>query len=142
MTARYALFASLDPHLWDIILDVLLLNVCTDADMFRLSFYPLFETFPCQCESTIRSWTGYYLRVHGPSDIQSRHSLFDCYRPPIDLIRYDTAMFQLAMTKRLANVDNPCRFADIRHAIHTPQHQPRPHTLSPPPPPGVKRPKR
>lgn len=131
MTDYYAIFASLEPRLWEIILQVLLFDVCMDADVFRHSFYPLFETFPRACESTVRSWTGYYLRVHGPPDFQFRHSLFDCYRPPLDLIRPDTELFQVNMSQRLAHVHDTYRFRMVEHAIH-PQHQKRPHAPSPP----------
>ena len=133
MTDYYAIFASLEPRLWELIIDVLLFSVWTDTNMFHTYFYPVFKIFPWMCESTIRrSWAGHYLRVHGPPNIQYRHCLFDCHRPPLDLIRDDAQQFKIVMTKRLANADNPCQ-SEVTPAIHPTQHQKRPRTLSPPP---------
>lgn len=45
---NYSLVETLGPHLWEIILDVLLRDA-QDNDQFHNAFYPILETFPMIC---------------------------------------------------------------------------------------------
>ena len=130
MTDYYALFGSFEPRLWDLIIDVLLYDVCTDVDMFQQYFYPVLETFPGMCESTINR-TYYYLRVHGPTDRFSPHYPFDSYNTAKDLIRDDAQKFKIAMAKRLAVRANQFQLPELKPHHHPPQDQKRPRIPSP-----------
>ena len=63
----YSLFQSMEPTLWEIILDVLLLDA-DDYHQFATVFYPILETFPhiCCCgfkSPTKKYWIRYLYRV-------------------------------------------------------------------------------
>ena len=134
ITDYYALFQSFELHLWEIILDVILLGA-TDAGQFRHAFYPLLETFPeiCDRRSPIKT---YWARIHDrinppPAEGYFDNPYTDCYPDAIEFIEEEAEGFVHAMAIRRGIIGKRVRFPQFN-----PKHRPRPLKNGPRPPPA------
>ena len=133
-TDYYALFQSLEPHLWEIILDVLLLEA-TDAGEFRHAFYPILETFPeiCDRRSPIKSyWARTLNRINPPLESHFTNPYTDCYPQTIEFIEEDAEGFVDAMAVRRGVIGKRVRFPQFNPKHHTKSRNdgPRPPSLT------------
>ena len=130
-TDYYALFQSFEPHLWEIILDVLLLEA-TNSGEFRHAFYPLLETFPeiCDRRSPIKAyWARILSRMNPPLESYFTDPYTDCYPQAIEFIEEDAEGFVDAMAIRHGFIAKRVRFPQFN-----PKHHSRPRKNGPAPP--------
>ena len=115
---NYSLVENLDPYLWEIILDILLLDT-EDNDQFEKAFYPILMTFPsiCCCDNDSpvkRYWMTHMNRIMANVAGMPLANLMDAYDDrmdhPKDLIEEDAERYNIDMAIRRGLLPKHVRF--------------------------------